>query len=224
MTVIESSNAAGCLAPPYIVIKGERSVKSLFDGLASFWELNASSNGWTTDEIRLEWLQDHFIRHIDYTDYGPPDRYRLLVLNGDGSRLTARFDQICSQHKIIPICMPANSSHLLQPLEVACFAALKREYGRLVETQIRDGLDSIYYSVFLFDYPEARFEAYPDTAIQNGFKATGLVPFDPDQVLSRLSTQLKTQTPPRAMGAITQAILSHQRLKTASNYIDRCHR
>ena len=32
--------------------------------------------------------------------------------------------------------------------------------------------------------------------IQRGFAATGLVPYDPNQVLSRLCTQLRTPTPP----------------------------
>ena len=32
--------------------------------------------------------------------------------------------------------------------------------------------------------------------VRNGFVATGLVPDDPDRVLSRLNTQLRTPTPP----------------------------
>jgi O-methyltransferase involved in polyketide biosynthesis len=32
--------------------------------------------------------------------------------------------------------------------------------------------------------------------VQSAFKATGLVPYDPEQVLSRLNTQIKTPTPP----------------------------
>jgi hypothetical protein len=44
--------------------------------------------------------------------------YRLLILDGHSSHLTPQFDEICSQNNIIPICMPAHSSHLLQPLDI----------------------------------------------------------------------------------------------------------
>jgi hypothetical protein len=34
------------------------------------------------------------------------------------------------------------------------------------------------------------------STVRNGFAATGLVPFDPERVLSKLNTQLRTPTPP----------------------------
>ena len=40
-------------------------------------------------------------------------KYRLLVLDGRGSHLTAEFNQICRKNDIIPICMPAHSSNYL---------------------------------------------------------------------------------------------------------------
>jgi len=63
--------------------------------------------------------------------------YQLLVLDGHGSHLTPQFDEICTQTNIIPICMPAHSSHLLQPLDVSVFAPLKRGYVSLVEQRMR---------------------------------------------------------------------------------------
>jgi hypothetical protein len=35
----------------------------------------------------------------------------------------------------------------------------------------------------------------PNT-VRSGFAATGLVPYDPERVLSKLNTQLRTPTPP----------------------------
>jgi hypothetical protein len=37
--------------------------------------------------------------------------------------------------------------------------------------------------------------AYSSATIQSGFRATGLVPFDPDQVLSSLHVQVQTPSP-----------------------------
>jgi hypothetical protein len=205
VTVVESINAAGWALPPYIIFKGKVFIESWFDSLAPNWKINKSANGWTTDEISLDWLQNHFIPYIEGRSKG---KYRLLVLDGHGSHLTAQFDQICTEHNIIPICMPAHSSHLLQPLDVACFAPLKRAYGGLVESLTRNGIDHIDKLDFLTAYPEARFQAFKDTSIQNSFRATGLVPFNPALVLSKVNIRIKTPTPPPlAREATVQPIL-----------------
>lgn len=100
-----------------------------FDDLPKHWAINHSPNGWTSDEIGVDWPQKHFIPHTTNQTKG---KYRLLVLDGHNSHLTPQFDQICAQNNIVPICMPAHTSHLFQPLDVGCFAVLKRSYGSRV--------------------------------------------------------------------------------------------
>ena len=126
--------------------------------------------------------------------------YRLLVLDGHGSHLTPKFDEICVQNKIIPICMPPHSSHLLQPLDIGCFAVVKRSYGRLVEMQMRTRINHIDKHDFLEAYPSARIEAFKSETIKNSFSAAGLIPFSPDRVLSKLNICLRTPTPPPKPG------------------------
>jgi hypothetical protein len=124
-----------------------------------------------------------------------------LILDGHGSHLTINFNKICEQNNIIPICMPAHSSHLLQPLDIGCFAVLKRLYGRLVETKMRLGINHIDKLDFLEAYPFARIEAYKPATIKNSFAATGLIPFCPDRVLSKLDICLRTPTAPASRGS-----------------------
>ena len=92
--------------------------------------------------------------------------------------------------------MPAHSSHLLQPLDVGCFAVLKRSYGQQVEGLMRLGISHIDKSKFLTAFQQARATTFKAETIQNSFRATGLVPYDPTQVLSQLHVQIKTPTPP----------------------------
>jgi hypothetical protein len=120
----------------------------------------------------------------------------MLVLDGHGSHLTPQFDEFCSQHDIILICMPPYLLHLLQPLDVGCFAVLKRLYGCLVENQMRLGINHMDKIDFLLAYPQARFEAFKEASIRNGFMATSLVPYNPVHVLANLQVQFKTPTPP----------------------------
>jgi hypothetical protein len=90
----------------------------------------------------------------------------------------------------------AHSSHLLQLLDVRCFAVLKCSYGHLIENQMRLGINHINKVDFLSIYRRAHSEAFKDSNIRSGFMATGLVPYNPHCVLSTLQVQFKTPTPP----------------------------
>ncbi|CDM38464.1 Probable transposable element [Penicillium roqueforti FM164] len=92
--------------------------------------------------------------------------------------------------------MLPHSSHLLQPLDIGCFAVLKRSCSRLVETKMRQRINHIDKLDFLEAYPSARIEAFKLQTIKNSFSAAGLVPLLPDRVLSKLNIYLRTPTPP----------------------------
>ena len=209
VTAIECINTAGWALPPCIIFKGKVFLESWFQGLPSDWRFEVSPNGWTSDEIGLRWLQKLFIPTTSSRTKGV---YRLLVLDGHGSHLTPKFDEICEQNKIIPICMPPHSSHLLQPLDIGCFAVVKRSYGRLVEMKMRTGINHIDKLDFLEAYPSARIEAFKSETIKNSFSAAGLIPFSPDRVISKLNICLRTPTPPPSRGSDWDP-------KTPSNYL-----
>jgi hypothetical protein len=92
--------------------------------------------------------------------------------------------------------MPTHTSHLLQPLDVGCFAVLKRSYGNRVTGYTQLGINSIEKDDFIDIFSKARGDAFKETIIRSAFAATGLVPFDPDRVLSRLNIQLVSPTLP----------------------------
>jgi hypothetical protein len=203
VTAIESVNAMGWALPSYIIFKAKAYIQEgWFDTLPDDWRLDISNNGWTTDEIGMKWLTKLF---IPITNARTTGRYRMLILDGHGSHLTPQFDQTCTENHIIPVCMPPHSSHLLQPLDVSCFAVLKRQYGQLVEQRMRLGFNHIDKHDFLTAFPTARTMAYKAENIQNGFAATGLVPFDPDRVYQQLDIQVRTPTPPRSRGSNSQS-------------------
>ena len=100
--------------------------KRWYDWIPDNWSIAVSENGWTSNEIGFTWLKSTFDIHTKHCTIG---RYRLLIFDGHGSHVTPEFDYYCCENAIIVLCMPAHSSHLLQPLDVGCFSALKRFYG-----------------------------------------------------------------------------------------------
>jgi hypothetical protein len=91
--------------------------------------------------------------------------------------------------------MPAHSSHILQPLDVGCFGPLKIAYGRQVEALMRLGVNHISKEEFLSAYLVAHRASFTTKNIQAGFAATGLVPDEPDRVLSNLNPVIRTPSP-----------------------------
>ena len=114
--------------------------------------------------------------------------YRLLILDGHSSYVTPEFDLFCKDRHIITLCMPPHSSHLLQPLDVSCFAVLKRSYRRQIEDLMRVGVNHINKSDFLLAYCIACTESITSNTVRSRFAATGLVPHDLERVLSKLNT------------------------------------
>ncbi|CBF78361.1 uncharacterized protein ANIA_11091 [Aspergillus nidulans FGSC A4] len=206
VTAIESISASGWALLPTLIFKGKQYNQAWFTGLPPDWRFEISTNGWTTNEISLRWLQKQFIPSTEHRTRG---RYQLLVLDGHGSHLTPEFDQICTDHNIIPLCMPAHSSHLLQPLDIGCFAVLKRSYASLVDQKMRLGISHIDKLDFLAAYPQARISTFKLDTIRNSFRAAGLVPLNPEPVLSKLSIQARTPTPPGSRGSQASTFCPH---------------
>jgi hypothetical protein len=191
VTTIEGICAAGWSIPPFIILAGKLHQAGWYTGLPAGWVLAVSDNGWTTDQLGLAWLE-HFNRHTEARTVGT---YRLLILDGHGSHATPEFDQYCAEHRIITLCMPAHTSHLLQPLDVSCFSPLKAAYGHEIAELARQGVFHIDKEEFLSIYPRVRSSVFTEQTIQSGFRATGLVPFCPERVLSCL-TVIRTPSPP----------------------------
>lgn len=194
VTVIESINSTGWVLPPMIIFKAQLHQKSWYDNLPLHWRIAVSDNGWTTDALGLEWLKKQF---VPFTEARTVGKYRLLILDGHGSHVTAEFDQYCKENSVVWLCMPPHSSHFLQPLDVSCFAGLKRSYGLKVQEEMRAGINHVDKDDFIGLYTKARTATYSSDTVRSGFKATGLVPFNPDEVLSVLQIRLQTPSPNR---------------------------
>jgi hypothetical protein len=66
---------------------------------------------------------------------------RLLLLDGYGSHLTARFIAFCLDENIDLVYLLLHTSHLLQPLNVGVFSPLKRALSAEIEKLFR--LDTV---------------------------------------------------------------------------------
>jgi len=66
-----------------------------------------------------EFIKDHAL-----------EKWRMLISDGHKSHEHYDFIEYCWKHYIIPYPLPPHTTHLMQPLDVACFQPLKH-YHRL---------------------------------------------------------------------------------------------
>jgi hypothetical protein len=193
VTAIQGINATGWAVPAYIIFKARHHQSNWYkdDNLPQDWVIAISENGWTTNELGFDWLK-HFDRHTKTRTVGT---YRLLVIDGHESHDSAEFQQYCKDHKIVLLCMPAHSSHLLQPLDVGCFGPLKKAYGHEVNGLMRNRITHVTKQEFLPCFKAAYKKTITASNIQGGFRGAGLVPFDPKRVISTLDVKLRTPSP-----------------------------
>jgi len=170
-----------------------------------------SENGWTNDSLGYKWLVDVFDKHTHNRVVG---KYRLLLLDGHKSHFTAEFDQYCKDNSIIYLCYPPHSTDRLQPLDVGLFSPLKGAYGRLVQEMAGLGINHIDKLDFLSLLYQARLTTFTSKNIKSAFQTVGIVPFDPQKVLSRL--KVRTPNPPPQ----PQNLDNHTVVKTPYNTTD----
>ena len=97
--------------------------------------------------------------------------------------------------------MPPHSSHLLQPLDVGCFGLLKRAYGREIEGFMKSLVNHITKAEFLIAFQAAFSKVFTFNNVKAGFSGAGLVPLNPERVLTKLDVKLSTPSPTGSLPA-----------------------
>ena len=197
ITDLETICGDGTSMAPFLIFKAKAGYSmGWYAGLDDHNVLLAYSNkGWTDDSLGYEYISRHFIKfaHPPTT----PNHTRLIILDGHSSHINWDFCMFGLEHNIILLCLPAHSTHLLQPLDVAVFSPLQHFYGLAVDDFCRHQGGGIHKAVFWPLLKKARSEAITSDNILAGFGACGLIPFCQKVVLDRLqfSTASSTKTP-----------------------------
>ena len=121
ITDIECVSAAGEALAPMIIFKAKNLNSSwLPPETPKDWHFGVSENGWTSNNLGLEWLVKVF---DPQTRERAGNGRRLLIVDGHGSHIRADFIAYCIDYDIDLLVMPPHCSHLLQPLDVGVAAA-----------------------------------------------------------------------------------------------------
>ena len=114
-------NADGQMLAPYVVHKADHLWSSWIQRGPENTRYNHTSSGWLYSRTFADWFESVFIDHVRRLE-GPK-----VLIGGNLSRhFKSKVLELAEEHNVRFICLPANSAHILQPLDVAFFGPMKR--------------------------------------------------------------------------------------------------
>jgi hypothetical protein len=191
VSIVEVVSAVGVALKPVVILRGKALHTTWFPSIVPDWLYTYSERGWTSNAIGLEWLKQVFIPQACQ-----PGRWTLLIMDGHGSHISAEFIMLCKENNLQVLYLPAHASHLLQPLDLNPFSVLKNRYRQeLRELSALDDAAPIKKDRFIQLYEKARGHGLSPYSIQAGWRASGMVPFNPRKVLGSSQVRQPPSTP-----------------------------
>lgn len=181
ITVLFTYSASGKRAPPMILFPyKEKLPRSIIAKIPTGWGVGISDNGWMTLELFYEYMTNVFYPWLLQEQIEFPV---VLYLDNHSSHITMPLVKFCREKKIEIIGLYPNSTHIMQPLDIAFFHPFKEAWKKTVtrwktEKNMKE-LKKEDVGIVLKQTLESMQE---EDIIKNGFRATGLVPFNPNAV------------------------------------------
>lgn len=138
-----------------------------------------SPTGWISTELFYGWLANHFAKRVTL-------RPVVLLVDSHASHIDIHTSIFCRENQVLLYCLPAHSSHLMQPLDVSFFKALKTAWGKACSNYCSKNPG---YQVTKHEFSQIFHEAWIASVrmstIVNGFREAGLCPFNPEMLLKK---------------------------------------
>lgn len=198
-SVLFTAAADGTYLPPFVVYKGLNLYSSWTKGGPPGATYGCSASGWMTDINFEAWFLKVFIPKIE-----PLEKPVLLTYDGHNSHLTYETVKTAVDKSVIILCLPPNTSHAFQPLDVAVFGPLKTSWRNTLKDWSRESrMKSVDKAVFPLLLKHLCETLKPEHAI-SGFRGSGLYPLNRNAVRHRI---LETEQEDTGYNMLHSAIL-----------------
>lgn len=180
LTTLVTANAAGMLAPPMVVFPYERLPGTISMLMPDGWSIGKSETGWMTSQTFYEYVANVMHPWIVKNQIPLPV---VFFVDGHSSHLTLPLSNFCTDNGIILIALYPNSTHILQPMDVAVFHPLKSGWKTAVYNWMTKNSGQKLKREQFGPLLKQVFDDYikPET-IANGFKKCGLFPLNENAI------------------------------------------
>lgn len=184
ITILGCVSATGQAIPPMVIFQGKNFNHSLSHGEVPGTLYGTSDSGWMDHELFASWFQSHFLEHA------VPSRPLLLLLDGHSSHFTLDLVKAAAEQDVIVLCLPPHTTSDSQPLDTSCFGPLKTYWAQLCHEYMFANPGRVITKYQFSDlFSQAWSKGMTISNITSGFRNTGIYPFNPQAILSKVSSQ-----------------------------------
>ena len=174
ITILGCGSASGVAVPPYFVFPGVRMRSELLEGATPGANGDVSESGWSNSGIFKQYLESHFLRYAP----GRCEEPILLLLDGHKTHVSLGVIEWAKSNNITLHILPAHTSHILQPLDVACYGPFQRMYNAECHKKIRANSSVITKHNVCEIACRVYSRALSAEKLQSAFKQTGIYPLN----------------------------------------------
>lgn len=179
ITVLVTANAAGKIAPPMVVLKYVRIPSHISASVPREWGIGTTENGWMCGPTFFGYITNVFLPWLQSENIKRPV---VLFMDGHVPHMTLHLSKFCSENGIVLIALFPNSTHLLQPMDVSVFRPLKNAWKQEVQRWRMDNSGRKLSKENFCPVFKKALEHISSDTIKNGFRVSGLCPFDVNNV------------------------------------------
>ncbi|XP_045188135.2 uncharacterized protein LOC123546012 [Mercenaria mercenaria] len=178
VTLIGCGSASGYALPPYLIFPGKRLLPDLLEGSSPGATGTMSETGWSNSAIFRDFMENHSLKYIP----GRSDEKVLLTLDGHRSHISVGLVDWAKDNNIILFILPAHTSHLLQPLDLACYGSFQHIYNYACHKLMRETAAAITRYNICAIACKVYHQALKPENLQSGFKRAGIYPLNKEAV------------------------------------------
>lgn len=175
VTITACVNASGNAIPPMIIFKGKRLKEEFKDNLPPGALVKMAPKGSMTTSLFID-----FIEHLG--KYKSPGKC-LLIFDGASCHLDFDIVDAAEKNDIILYCLPSNTTHELQPLDKSVNKSFENYWDQeVMKFMYHNPTKKLNKTRFNPIFTKVWAKSLTPENIINGFRATGLFPFDPNVI------------------------------------------
>lgn len=186
-SVMFCGSAAGELLPPYTVYKAEHMWSTWVENGPEGARYNRSKSGWFDSICFEDWFASLFLPCIRRFNREPV----LLLGDNLSSHINLKVLEACEENNVRFVCLPPNTTHIAQPLDVAYFGPMKRSWRKIM-ADWKNSKSGSKYSTIPKDLFPSLLNKLLDSLEEkgknliSGFEKCGISPLNREKLLSRL--------------------------------------
>lgn len=206
-SVMFCGTATGVILPLYVVYRAKFVYHTWVENGPPGARYNATPSGWFDGSVFTDWFKTVY---IPYARKLPGTK--VLIGDNLSSHFSEEVLKLAAKENVRFVCLPPNSTHVAQPLDVSFFGPLKRIWRKIL---MEYKLKHVKVKVVPKDeFPKLlrktwdhfhRADNRGKEDLKSGFRTCGIVPCDRRPVLRKID---KTVTIEDNVAALSDAVLT----------------